>query len=51
LYGSNWAKKINDISEAFAASYQYGSDITSAADFNVSRETTQAATIETVLGR
>ncbi len=51
LYGSNWAKNINDLSEAFAASYQYGADIISVADFNVSRETSQASTIGSVLGK
>ncbi len=34
LYGSDWAKKIDDLSDAFFSDYQTGLSITSSSDFN-----------------
>ncbi len=34
LYGADWAKKIDDLSDAFFSDYQTGLSITSSSDFN-----------------
>ncbi|MFH1078528.1 MAG: Ig-like domain-containing protein [Patescibacteria group bacterium] len=46
LYGADWNKKIDDISEAFFANYRYGADITPSAPFNVQTEMNSATTID-----
>ncbi|TAL19909.1 beta-mannanase [Patescibacteria group bacterium] len=45
LYGSDWNQKIHDISDAFFSNYQFGSDITSASDYNPANETSVVSTI------
>lgn len=47
LYGSDWAKKVQDIPDAFFVDYALGKSITSAADFNPSSVTTAKPTIST----
>ena len=37
LYGADWNTKIDDMSDAFFGSYSFGADISSAADFDVSK--------------
>lgn len=46
IYGSDWNKKIDDISDAFFSSYSYGADITPAAPYNVTLELNGATTID-----
>jgi len=46
LYGTDWNKKIDDISEAFFMDYKYGTDITSSDPFNVQTELNSAPTID-----
>ncbi len=38
LYGSDWNKKIDDISDAFYVNYTFGPDISSASDYSVAGE-------------
>ncbi|MDD5726464.1 MAG: fibronectin type III domain-containing protein, partial [Patescibacteria group bacterium] len=45
LYGDNWNTFIDDLSDAFFSNYSFGSDINSAADFNVSTTMGLEATI------
>lgn len=47
LYGSDWAKKIDDLSDAFFSDYQTGLSITSASDFSPSAVQTAHPSIET----
>jgi hypothetical protein len=46
LYGSNWATKVDDVGDTFYSNYVSGSDITLAAQFNISSETSAAPTID-----
>ncbi|MBU1349195.1 hypothetical protein KJ781_03965 [Patescibacteria group bacterium] len=46
LYGADWNKKIDDISEAFFMNYSYGADITPSAPFNVQTEMNSTPTID-----
>lgn len=46
LYGSNWATKVDDVGDTFYSNYTPGSDITLAAQFNISSETSAAPTID-----
>ncbi len=46
LYGTDWNKKIDDISEAFFMDYRYGADITPSAPFVVQTELNSAPTID-----
>jgi predicted secreted protein len=47
LYGADWAKKIDDLSDAFFSDYQTGLSITSASDFSPSAVQTAHPSIET----
>lgn len=38
LYGADWNKKIDDISDAFFTNYAFGADINSASDYSISHE-------------
>ncbi|MBI4139204.1 Ig-like domain-containing protein [Candidatus Uhrbacteria bacterium] len=46
LYGSDWNKKIDDLSDAFFTNYAFGSDVDDAAEFQAAAETSNAATID-----
>ena len=50
LYGSDWKTKVDDESDAFYADYTVGSDIASAADFNVTLQEASASQISADLG-
>lgn len=39
LYGADWNKKVDDISEAFYSNYKFGADVNAAADYSASTET------------
>lgn len=45
LFGANWNTKIDDISDAFFVNYTVGTQINSAADYNVSNEQSSSTTI------
>jgi hypothetical protein len=45
LYGSDWNKKIDDISDAFFTNYTVGSQISSASDYTVANEQTMSPSI------
>lgn len=45
LYGSDWNKKIDDISDAFFTNYTVGSQISSASDYVIANEQTNSPTI------
>jgi hypothetical protein len=45
LYGADWNKKIDDISDAFFVNYTVGADIASASDFNIANEQSNSSTI------
>ncbi|MDD5726444.1 MAG: hypothetical protein PHC53_03480, partial [Patescibacteria group bacterium] len=51
LYGDNWNTFIDDLSDAFFSNYSFGSDINSAADFNVSTTMGLEATISDNLSK
>lgn len=46
LYGSDWNKKIDDVSDAFFANYQFGADIGAAAEFDANAEKASASSID-----
>lgn len=46
LYGSDWSKKVDDMSEAFFLDYKYGADITPSAPFDIAAELNGAQTID-----
>ena len=46
LYGDDWNKKIDDISDAFYLDYTFGADVNVAGDFSPSGETAAATTID-----
>lgn len=46
LYGANWNRQIDDISDAFYANYTYGASINNASDFNPSAESAAVTTID-----
>lgn len=46
LYGSDWNKKIDDISDAFYLDYAFGNEINAAQEFSPSAEMAAALTIE-----
>jgi len=45
LYGTDWAKRVDDLPDAFFVNYRIGTAIASAADYQPSQETTAASTI------
>jgi hypothetical protein len=45
LYGADWNKKIDDIEDTFYGDYSFGTDISTATDFNATTEQSAAATI------
>jgi len=46
LYGSAWNTKIDDLSDAFAADYSFGNEITNAAQFSPAAQTAATPTID-----
>ncbi|MFA5936061.1 MAG: phosphodiester glycosidase family protein [Patescibacteria group bacterium] len=46
LYGADWNKKIDDLSDAFFSDYRYGADIDTASDYDKSAELAAATTID-----
>ena len=46
LYGADWNKKIDDLSDSLFSNYAYGADITPSAPFIVSTELQNASTID-----
>ncbi|HTK60096.1 MAG TPA: Ig-like domain-containing protein [Candidatus Baltobacteraceae bacterium] len=46
LYGADWNKKIDDISDAFFLDYKFGADVNAASDYSPSGETAGATTID-----
>jgi len=46
LYGADWNKKIDDISDAFYLDYVFGADINAASEYSPSGETAGATTID-----
>lgn len=46
LYGTDWASKVLDVSDAFFVNYSRGADVVSAADFDPAAETAGAPTID-----
>ncbi len=50
LYGTDWNKKIDDISDAFYVNYKFGSDIKTIADYTPGSESTAVKTIDTDMG-
>ena len=46
LYGTDWNKKVDDISDVFFLDYRFGADIASAADYDRSAELTVATSID-----
>jgi hypothetical protein len=47
LYGSDWAKKVDDVPDAFFTNYKTGSPITSTSDYSPSQATSLATSIDT----
>ena len=45
LYGSDWAKKVDDVPDPFFVNYKQGSEIASSSDFKPSEITAAASTI------
>jgi hypothetical protein len=45
LYGADWNKKVDDISDAFFTNYLFGTDVNMAADFSIATEQTAASNI------
>lgn len=45
LYGADWSKKVDDISEAFYANYKFGADIDTGSELNISAETAGTSNI------
>jgi hypothetical protein len=46
LYGADWARKIDDVPDAYFTNYKTGADIAAASDFDPAAETAANATIE-----
>ncbi len=46
LYGSDWNKKIDDLSDALFTNYSFGADIKAVSDFSVSGQKDSAPTID-----
>jgi hypothetical protein len=46
IYGSNWNTKIDDISDAFYANYNFGSDINTVGDYSASAEMAAVSSID-----
>jgi hypothetical protein len=45
LYGSDWNKKVDDISDAFFGNYTFGMKVTNALEYNVSAERNSVASL------
>lgn len=45
LYGTDWAKKVDDLPDPFFVNYRYGTPINNSQDFTPSRETSNAYAI------
>lgn len=46
LYGADWAKNIDDVSDAFYLDYAFGADVNAAFDYSPSGETAAVTTID-----
>jgi antibiotic biosynthesis monooxygenase (ABM) superfamily enzyme len=46
LYGSDWNKQIDDISDAFYGNYQFGIEIDQAGDYDKTSQMSQFDTID-----
>lgn len=46
LYGSNWARQIDDIADVFFTDYQFGTDISSGTGYSPSGEALGTTTID-----
>ncbi len=46
LYGLDWAKKVDDVPDAFFTNYKTGTPIASASDYNLAAATSQATSID-----
>ena len=46
LFGLDWSKRIDDISDTFYTNYTFGADINSTADYNPTNEQTAAPTFD-----
>lgn len=51
LFGSAWSKNVNDLSEAFAPNYSFGTQISASPDYNTTQEISRAGSIDGVLVR
>lgn len=40
LYGADWNRQVNDLSDAFYANYTFGTDVSTTTDFNPAQEST-----------
>ena len=47
LYGSQWNRQIDDISDAFYANYRFGTDINTTSDFSPSSEAAAVTSVDT----
>lgn len=45
LFGSNWSKQVDDVSDSFFTNYSLGADISSASDFNPAAAAVKAGSI------
>lgn len=45
LYGSTWARQIDDISDVFFTDYTFGADITASSQYNAANELAQTSSI------
>ena len=50
LYGTDWNKKIDDLSDAFFINYKVGTTITASTDYSATTETTAATSINVDMG-
>lgn len=50
LYGSDWSRKVDDLSDAFFQNYSIGAPIASASDYSVSYATERASSINVEKG-
>ena len=50
LYGSDWNKKIDDVSDAFYVNYSFGADIKTASEYSPDAESNINKTIDRDMG-
>ena len=46
LYGADWSKKVDAVSDAFHANYTFGESLSSSADYNANTEQSSVSTID-----